>query len=153
MEAARAVVPATPQAEALPELMQEIQELTQVIQELTPVEITAAIQLIIPETAETIPVIQPTIPEIPLPLQTFRRKRMASRKRSRATGTMAIPKKSREPETTAIPKKSPEPETMATPKRSPAPGKAESRKRILHRSNLRKRMLLSWWEKPRLIRM
>ena len=157
MEAAQAVVPATPQAEVLPEIIQEIQELTPVIQELTPVEITA----------ETIPAIQPIIqatveiPEILLPLQPFRRKRMESRRRSRvpettaipkksrATGTMAIPKKSREPETTAIPKKSPAPETMATPKRSPAPEKAESRRRILHRNSRRKRMLLGWWAKPR----
>ena len=136
MEAVQAALPADPQVEVPPVAMQEIPEIIQEIQELTPVEITAetipAIHQIIPEIAETIPAIQLTIPEIPaIPLlpPIFRRKRMESRKRS------------------------PEPETMAIPKRSPVPEKAESRKRILLRSNLRKRMLLSWWEKPRLIRM
>ena len=130
--------------------MQEIQELTPVIQELTPViqEITQEIQELTPVeiTAETIPAIQriilaipeiPEIPEIPLLLQTFRRKRMESLRRSR------------EPETMVILKRSPAPETTAILKKSPAPGKAESRKRILHRNNLRKRMLLGWWAKPR----
>ena len=158
MEAARAVVPAAPQVEVLPELMQVIQELTPV--EITAETIPATVEIPeIPEIPETIPAVQPIIPvtveipEILLLLQTFRRKRMESRRRSREPETTAIPKKSREPGTTVILKRSREPETMEILKKSPAQEKAESRKRILHRNNLRKRMLLSWWEKPRLIRM
>jgi len=107
-----------------------------------------AAQAVVPATlqVEAPPV---AIPEIPLLPPIYRRKRMESLRRSPAPEIMAILKRSQEPETTAIPKKNPAPETTAILKRSPAQEKAESRKRIPHRNNLRKRMLLSWWEKPR----